>query len=136
MLFHDFNFQSIFPTLLIKNYIESTENLKIILFLTCKIIIHAKATFMHSIYYQYAPNSFTDTWSTLAQLQPEMNLRNSHNFYLSFPRIELFKRLPLYSLPSTWNDLGDLRFQPNKFTFRTSLYDFLQPLPPPLPSLV
>ncbi len=62
-----------------------------------KVIIHAKATFMHSIYYQYAPNSFTDTWSTLAQLHPEMNLRNSHNFYLSFPRIELFKR-PHYTL--------------------------------------
>ena len=90
---------------------------------------------MHSIFYNYAPNSFTDTWSTLAQLQPELNLRNSHNFYLNFPRIELFKKLPLYSLPSTWNDLGDLRFQPNKFTFRTSLYDFLQPLPPALPSL-
>jgi hypothetical protein len=100
-----------------------------------KIITHAKATFMHSIFYNYAPNSFTDTWSTLAQLQPELNLRNSHNFYLNFPRIELFKKLPLYSLPSTWNDLGDLRFQPNKFTFRTSLYDFLQPLPPALPSL-
>jgi hypothetical protein len=48
---------------------------------------------------------------------------------------KLFKKLPLYSLPSTWNDLGDLRFQPNKFTFRTSLNDFLQPLPPVLPSL-
>ena len=90
---------------------------------------------MHSIYYQYAPSSFADTWSTLSQLQPELNLRNSHNFYLSFPRIELFKKLPLYSLPSNWNDLGDLRFQPNKFTFRTSLNDFLQPLPPVLPSL-
>jgi hypothetical protein len=41
-----------------------------------KIITHAKATFMHSIFYHYAPNSFTDTWSTLAQLQPELNLRN------------------------------------------------------------
>ncbi len=40
-----------------------------------KVITHAKATFMHSIYYQYAPSSFADTWSTLSQLQPELNLR-------------------------------------------------------------
>ena len=100
-----------------------------------KIITQAKATFMHSIFYDYAPASFSDTWHTTRQLNPELNLRNSHNFYLDFPRIELFKKLPLYSLPSAWNELGDLRFQRNKFTFKFAMLDSLLMKQAPLPHM-
>ena len=95
------------------------------------IITQAKATFMHSIYYEYAPPSFTNTWTTQAQLHPELNLRNANDFYLPFPRIELYKKLPLYSLPLAWNNLGDLCFQHNRYTFRTAHYNSLQPPEPP-----
>ena len=100
-----------------------------------KIITHSKSSFMHSIYYNYAPASFSNTWITLAQHHPDIQLRNSHNFYLPPPRIELFKKLPLYSLPSTWNSLGDLRFQHNRYTFRSASLNLLLPTPPPLPHL-
>lgn len=90
-----------------------------------KIIIQARATFMHAIYYNHAPLSFTGIWQTQAQLHPNINLRNANDFHLPFPRIELFKRSPLYSLPLAWNNLGDLRFQHNSFTFKIALLDSL-----------
>jgi hypothetical protein len=64
---------------------------------------------MHSIFHNYAPPSFNDTWTTYAQRNLIRNPRNDSCFYLPFPRIELFKRLPIYSLPLAWNNLGDLR---------------------------
>ena len=96
-----------------------------------KIILQAKTTFMHSIFYNYAPPSFTDTWTTYAQCNINRNLRNDNCFYLPFPRIELYKRLPIYSMASAWNNLGDLRYQYNRVTFQISLKDYL--LSPPVP---
>ena len=91
-----------------------------------KIITQAKSTFMHSIFYNHAPPSFEGTWITNAQTHPELNLRNGNDFVLPFPRIETFKKLPLYSLPLSWNNLGDVRFQHNSYTFRTALLHQLQ----------
>jgi hypothetical protein len=50
-----------------------------------KIILQAKATFMHSIFYNYAPPSFNDTWTTYAQRNLIRNPRNDSCFYLPFP---------------------------------------------------
>ncbi len=69
---------------------------------------------MHSIYYNYAPSSFNNTWNTYAQRNIANNTRNDSCFYLAFPRKELFKKLPIYSMAGSWNNLGDLRFQYNK----------------------
>ncbi len=55
-----------------------------------KIILHAKLTFMHSVYYEYSPTSFSNTWTTQEQRHPELNLRNATDIYLPFPRIELY----------------------------------------------
>jgi hypothetical protein len=41
------------------------------------------------------------------------------------PRIELFKKSPIYSLPKLWNDLDDLKLQHPKTTFRISLKEKL-----------
>ena len=90
---------------------------------------------MHSIYYNYSPSSFTGTWTTHAQLNPELNLRNANDLHLPFPRIELYKKMPLYSLALAWNKLGDLRFQHNRFTFKTALLEMLQPSDLLLPAL-
>jgi hypothetical protein len=91
-----------------------------------KIITYSKAIFMHSVYYGYAPASFENIWTTNAQQRPDLNLRNANNIILPFPRIEMFKKLPLYSLPLAWNNLGDLRYQYNAFTFKVALHDFLK----------
>jgi hypothetical protein len=41
------------------------------------------------------------------------------------PRIEFFKKIPLYSLPSAWNDAGDIRFLQNRLTFKIALKEKL-----------
>jgi hypothetical protein len=58
-----------------------------------KVITKAKLTFMRSVYYGHAPNSFANTWQTQAQRNPDI--------HIPFPHIDLFKRLPLYSQPNT-----------------------------------
>ncbi len=41
-------------------------------------------------------------------------------------RIDLFKRLPLYTLPVAWNELAiEIKGQSNKTTFRIALNDYL-----------
>ncbi len=90
-----------------------------------KIILQARVTFMHSIYYNYAPPSFNNTWATYAKRNIDNNICNDSYFHLAFPRIKLFKKLPIYSMAAAWNNLGDLRFQYNKTTFKFSLLDFL-----------
>jgi hypothetical protein len=37
------------------------------------------------------------------------------------PRIELFKKSPLYSLPLLWNQLDHTKLQQNKTTFKIAL---------------
>ncbi len=53
----------------------------------------------------------------------EYELRNTvnDNIVVPFPRIEMFKKSPLYFLPMIWNDLEHLKYQANRFTFKWSL---------------
>jgi hypothetical protein len=44
---------------------------------------------------------------------------------LPHPRIEFFKKIPLYSLPAAWNAAGTLRFYHNRITFKIALKDKL-----------
>jgi len=55
----------------------------------------------------------------------DYNLRNDDQYMLPVPRIELFKRLTMYSLPTEWNSAGDHRYYDNKTTFRHALRDKL-----------
>ena len=89
-----------------------------------KIISFQKLMFMHSIEYQYCPPSFTNIWQKnhIRNIQ----LRNGNDFYIPSPKIEFFKRIPLYSLPLEWNNLPDeLKFQFNRHTFKIALKNHL-----------
>ena len=77
-------------------------------------IKQSKLTFMHSIFYNYAPTSFEHVWAKNRDRQLSQNLRNENEFRLPNPRIEFFKKLPSYSLPLEWNNAGDLVFYDNK----------------------
>jgi hypothetical protein len=90
-----------------------------------KIITSAKLTFMHTVYYGYAPPSFSNTWQTQAQRNPDLNLRNATDIYVPFPRIDLFKRMPIYALPYTWNSHDIVRYYANRTTFRYALQELL-----------
>ena len=85
----------------------------------------AKLQFMHSVFYNYAPASFQNVWLRNEDRQIVHNLRNVNDFTLPNPRIELFKKFPLYSLALEWNNSGVLSLYENKTTFKFALRDQL-----------
>ena len=86
-----------------------------------KIVRQAKLLFMHSVVHNYAPISFNYIWVRNIDRPNEYNLRNDHEFTLPNPRIEQFKKLPIYALPLEWNMAGDLIYYENRTTFRIAL---------------
>ena len=71
--------------------------------------------------YNYAPKSFSNMCRGNEERQGNYNLRNNELLTLPNPRIEIFKRIPLYSLPHEWNNAGVLKFYDNKITFLYAL---------------
>ena len=97
-----------------------------------QLIKQGKLIFMHSIYYGYAPKSFANTWKKNENRPGELNisLRNDNLFTIPAPRIEFFKRMPMYSLPVEWNKSETLMFYNNVFTFKSILREtLLQEIP-------
>jgi hypothetical protein len=90
-----------------------------------KIIEQSKLNFMHSIEFNYAPSAFANTWTKNNERNIGHELRNENDYVLPYPRIEFFKKIPIYSLPAAWNAAGDLRFYQNRTTFRIALKDQL-----------
>jgi hypothetical protein len=90
-----------------------------------KIIVQSKLHFMHAIEYGYAPRSFENIWVKNEHRDHGHILRNNDKYSLPHPRIEFFKKIPLYSLPYEWNEIGDLTFQNNKNLFKNLLRDKL-----------
>jgi hypothetical protein len=93
-----------------------------------KIIAQAKLKFMHAVHHNYAPSSFRNTWLLNHERNPEnnLNLRDDNLYAIPHPRIELFKKSPIYSLPKVWNDLSiNIRGQHNKTTFSIALKNHL-----------
>ena len=80
---------------------------------------------MHAIHFKYAPDSFMNIFNLNASRDIDYELRNAGAYAIPSVRIEFFKRFPLYTFPTAWNELGDLRFQNNKTTFQISLKENL-----------
>ena len=97
------------------------------------ILKYNKLIFMHSIEFNYAPSSFNEVWTKNTQRNNLYKLRNNDDSTLKPVRIELFKRIPVYSFALEWNEVGDLKFQSNRKIFQTALKHMLMGPPPPLP---
>jgi hypothetical protein len=80
---------------------------------------------MHSIIYNYSPKSFKGIWTTNREQTQIYELRNNDQLTLPYPRIELFNRLPLYTLPLLWNQLDAIKLQHNRTTFKIALREKL-----------
>ncbi len=76
---------------------------------------------MHSVYNNYCNDSFGNIWIKNENRRIDHNLRNVDDFLLPVVRIEQFRKFPIYSFAHTWNQLGDLKCQPNPITFKISL---------------
>jgi hypothetical protein len=57
---------------------------------------------MHSYYFQKLPLSFAQLWQANIERNPERTLRND-DYFIPQHRIELVKKLPLYTFPAAWN---------------------------------
>jgi len=77
--------------------------------------------FMHSVHFSYAPKSFNNTWTTNNVRDLNVTLRNNKNYVVPIPRTDLFKRLPMYSLPNKWNYASNLVFYETKITYNIAL---------------
>jgi hypothetical protein len=90
------------------------------------IIVQAKLLFMHSVKYEYCPKSFLNVFVRNNNYEnPVYETRYPNEFITPRARIEMFKKIPLYSLPDEWNNCGDLRFYVNPTTFRITLTETL-----------
>jgi hypothetical protein len=89
------------------------------------LIKHAKLLFMHTIKYDFCPKSFRDVFTRTITDNPVYNLRYPNDFDLPRPRIELFKCMPIYTLPQEWNECEELRFYQNPVTFKIALTETL-----------
>jgi hypothetical protein len=93
-----------------------------------ELIKFSKCMLMHSIHYNYNQN-FTNVWTQNNQRNHDINLRNDDDYYLPQVNKEFFRRSTLYSIPNTWNALGDIKFQQNRTTFKINLlYDLFESL--------
>ncbi len=77
---------------------------------------------MHSVFYHYCPPSFNHVWQLSNDASDhDHELRNLNMYQLPHPRIELFKKSPLYQLPLCWNELDETKLHQNKTTFNIAL---------------
>ncbi len=80
---------------------------------------------MHSITYNYAPQTFANTWIKINDRNTGHNYEMTRTIYCLTRELNLKKKIPIYSLASAWNDAGVLRFYQNKTTFKIALKDHL-----------
>jgi len=91
-----------------------------------KFLLLNKLLFMHAVAYGYAPSSFRNVWTVNESRDLNYELRNRDIFSIPPVRIELFRKIPLYSLPNEWNNLVEnIRLQHNRTTFKIALTDYL-----------
>jgi hypothetical protein len=114
-------------TITLSKYTASTiplfKELKILPFPA--LIKFSQLKLMHSIVYDYCPPSLRGIWTTNNLREINHELRNANQYVIPYPRIELFKKSLLYSLPTQWNILNETKYHANPTTFKRSVKDQL-----------
>ncbi len=80
---------------------------------------------MHSYEYGYAPSAFENVWRKNGDRSLVYGLRNNNDYIIPQPRVEIFKKSPIYHLPLLWNNLNDNKYQPNPYTFKIAMKNYL-----------
>jgi len=81
---------------------------------------------MHNFLNDKLPLSFAETWKKNRERNLNVNLRNADDLYVPPHRIEVVKRLPLCSFPSTWNAVPDFKVNPALKKFVVDMKSHLQ----------
>jgi len=90
-----------------------------------QLIQHSQAKFMHSFHFNKLPISFAETWVTNRSRNPALELRNSDDLFIPPHRIELVKRMPLYTFPLSWNSASEEKFNPIQHQYLKSVKNML-----------
>jgi hypothetical protein len=75
-----------------------------------QLIMYNRLKFMHNYYFRKLPFSFHNLWLSNAERNPARELRNANDYFIPPHRIELVKRMPLFSFPAAWNSETDEKF--------------------------
>ena len=86
-----------------------------------KLMLQSKLLFMHSIHNSYAPNSFKNMFIKNNDRDVAYELRNEGAYVVPAVRIEFFKKFPIYTFPTAWNNAVTLAYYVNKITFQKAL---------------
>jgi hypothetical protein len=89
------------------------------------IIKCAKLKLMHSVKYNYCPKSYNEVFVRHNADDIHYELRHQQEFQIPRARIELFKKIPMYSLCVEWNNCDPLCFYSNPTTFKIELHNAL-----------
>ena len=90
-----------------------------------KLMSQSKLLFMHSIHYEYAPKSFHNIFTKNLSREINYELRNADAYLVPAARIKLFKKFPLYTFPTGWNEVGIFAYYSNRITFSIALKEHL-----------
>ena len=91
----------------------------------CKLLTFYKIKFMHKYVNRKLPLSFAETWKFNRERNLNVALRNADDFYVPPHRIELMKRLPMYSFPHSWNTAPNFKNNPSHIKCMREIKDFL-----------
>jgi hypothetical protein len=86
-----------------------------------KVIEFNKLTFMHSVFYEYAPTSIQELFTKNNMENRYYEFRNIPDFNIPFARIDFVKKLPTNSMPTLWNRAGTVTYHSNRITFQIAL---------------
>jgi hypothetical protein len=84
-----------------------------------------KLQFMHHYTFKYLPQSFQNTWCTVAETREDPDhptLRNEEDYHIPFVRLSSCDTRPLVYFPRLWNEfVNPIKSIPNKNTFKKEL---------------
>jgi hypothetical protein len=96
-----------------------------------ELIIFTKGMLTHAIVHKYGPPALHNQWEFNHQ-RNHFQLRNDNDMYIRDMYIrdmtDYVKRMPYFSLATTWNNLPAEKMYPNHITFRISLLVLRYPL--------
>ena len=78
--------------------IQNHFSLQLKILLYQKIIYKQQLTFVHSIHNNYAPSSFSNTWTKNSDRNVQHHLRNANDYHVPPANLSFFSRFPFHTL--------------------------------------
>jgi hypothetical protein len=90
-----------------------------------KLITFTQSMLTHSIVHKYGPPALHNQWSSNAERNLDLDLRNANDLYLPVAKTEQVKKLTYFALAKNWNNLPLEKQYANPTTFKIFLKEHL-----------